>query len=707
MFHSILTQLRKIVSGVAAKQLVADISRYHRIQASPDFRRAAEMVCETLLAWGLEAQLLSYPSSESTHFWGRRMFQEWNGVAGTLRLVAPADEARTLADYRDVRLSLVPRSAPFEGEAEVIIPKNKGEEPEDYEGLDVAGKVVMTNGQIMRVHELAVEDRGAVGIIFDGMRTLEPVCPEWALADAIQYTSFWWWNTSNKGFGFALTPRQGHRLRRLVKEAPADEPVRVHARVVSRLYDGAIENVTATISGETADEILLVSHLCHPTPCANDNASGAAATMEVAHALHTLIEAGDLPRPRRTLRFLWVPEMTGTYAYLARRDGQASPPRMVAGLNLDMVGEDQEQCGSVMLIDSPPEANASFTVDLLERIREELFDESKSFSQRGEFPLFRYATTPFSGGSDHYIFSDPTVGVPMPMLIQWPDRFYHTTADTLDKVSPEALARCCHLAGTYVYWLAAAGPREVEWLAHEMTARFKRRVVTNLQSALTVKMAANGQAHSLHTGPGWRQRLNYWIDRQWAAFASLLRLQADFDPRPWSRAATYFATNEWAAIEDLLQTNNKSASSPLEGEEQRRSTDADNTRTVRSPDGSTLRQRPERSDGLPQHPEIVEEDQVAADENDQRVPHRLFPGPVWERPLLRYHPPELAQRLRELQKTHKEIPRIVPTIALFWADGQRTLAEIVNQVELETGIHAPEYISGYFAILAELGTIKW
>ena len=82
MFSLIQNRLSKAISGVAAKQLVADISRYHRIQASPDYRQAAEMVYETLLAWGLDAQLLSYPASESTCFWGTRMFQEWNAVTG-------------------------------------------------------------------------------------------------------------------------------------------------------------------------------------------------------------------------------------------------------------------------------------------------------------------------------------------------------------------------------------------------------------------------------------------------------------------------------------------------------------------------------------------------------------------------------------------------------------------------------------------------
>lgn len=661
MFRSIKNQLSTSVSGVAAKQLVADISRFHRIQASPEYRHAAEMVYETMLAWGLEAELLSYPANESTQFWGSRMFQEWNGVAGTLRLIAPVDQERVLADYRDVRLSLIPRSAPFEGEVEVALPRNSGEEPEDYQGLNVRGKVVIANGQLMRVHRRAVEERGAVGIIFDGMRTLEPVSPEWALPDAVQYTSFWWWNASQKGFGFALTPRQGQWLRRLVSESQDDDPVRLHARVVSRLYDGAIENVTATIPGKSTDEVLLVSHLCHPTPCANDNASGAAAAMEVAHALHTLIDSGALARPQRTIRFLWVPEMTGTLAYLA--SNLDAPARTVAGLNLDMVGEDQELCGSVMLFDSPPDAAPSFAIDLLERIRDDLFGQGMSYSRRGQFPMFRQATVPFSGGSDHYIFCDPTVGVPMPMLIQWPDKFYHTTADTIDKVSPETMARSCLLTGTYAYWLATAGPKQVEWLAREMTARFKSRTVAFLQEAVSNSMVEDTASKNGRTGPTLRKRFDYWVDRQQAAFVSLRRLGKDFDPRPWARAAGHFATNEWAAVSALLDQG-EHAAKPAQ----------------------------ETSASLPI-------------ERMNWVPQRRFPGPVQMQTIVPFHSRELAERLHELQKKHRILPRIVSTLALYWADGQRDLSAIANLVELETGVWAPEYIRDHFEILVELGVV--
>jgi len=43
------------------------------------------------------------------------------------------------------------------------------------------------------------------------------------------------------------------------------------------------------------------------------------------------------------------------------------------------------------------------------------------------------------------------------MLIQWPDAYYHTSADTPDKVSPDSLGRNGALAAAYAYWLATPG----------------------------------------------------------------------------------------------------------------------------------------------------------------------------------------------------------------------------------------------------------
>jgi len=410
---SLLERIWQSYSGEAAWQTVVDLSRYHRIQASPGFRQAAQWLQQRLNREGLATEILSYPADENTQFWAMQSFQEWHCVAASLHLIEPAEQSQRLAEYRADPISLIQRSAAFAGEAEVVLLED-GTEETDYEGLDVAGKVVLSKGELRRVWELAVKQRGAVGILYDGMRVVPPVRPEGDLSDVRQYTSFWWQPGDIKCFGFVLTPQQGQGLRALLQEGQSR--VRIRARVDSRLYDGALEVVSAVISGRSEQEIVVVAHLCHPRPSANDNASGAAAALEAARTLQTLIAAGELAPPRRTIRFLWLPEMYGLYAYLAGREAELG--RLVAGLNLDMVGQDQAQTGSVWLIERPPDAAASFAPDLLAHLRDRLpavkgmTDAAPTHTGIGAYPLYRQAETPFSGGSDHLILSDPDIGVP-------------------------------------------------------------------------------------------------------------------------------------------------------------------------------------------------------------------------------------------------------------------------------------------------------
>jgi aminopeptidase YwaD len=651
VFKSLWRILQDECSGVAAYQTIADISRYHRIQASPGFRRAAEYVYEQLTAAGIPSEILRYPANTETTFWGARSFQEWDARAGTLHLIDPKESGRKLADYRQTPISLIQRSVAFDGEAEVVAVE-RGDTEAEYDGLDVLGKIVLTRGNVHRVHDLAVQRRGALGIIFDGMTEVEPVRPAWALPDAIQYTSFWWsgGEQERKCFGFALSPREGERLRQLIqkRQESGEGSVRVRAHVDAHLYDGALEVVSATIPGESDEEIILVGHLCHPQPSCNDNASGAAAVLEVARALHNLIAGGKLARPRRTIRLLWVPEMTGTYAFLSANKSRL--PRMIAGLNLDMVGQDQAMCGSSFLLERPPDAMSSFALDLLARLREMLLPEVKTYTKLGGYPLFRHAITPFSGGSDHYIFSDPSVGVPMPMIIQWPDKFYHTTADTLDKVDPTMLGKTCVLATAYVYWLAQAGESEARWLASEMSARFRQHIIGIVQSAVTDADEDEGPSREkLH------HQIQYQAERQREALASLTRL-APIHVNDWQARAKTFAEAEFHRAADVL----------------------------------------------PQKPDNVEVNEEVA----RSIPHRLFPGPL----SLDGHVRRLGEAERDAwwelgQRISKEASQTVPVLAQYWADGRRTVAEIGRQIALETGIEATSALVEYFRFVERLGLV--
>jgi hypothetical protein len=346
--------------------------------------------------------------------------------------------------------------------------------------------------------------------------------------------------------------------------------------------------------------------------------------------------------------------MTGTYAYLQEREREGTLQHLLCGLNLDMVGEKQEVTGSVLQLERPSEALSGFATDLVAALRERLFTESIERSKHGRFPLIRMAEVPFGGGSDHYILSDPTVGCDTPMLIQWPDRFYHTTADTLDKVDPTNLARTATLAAVYGCWVATATSRDVHWLAHELHGRWRGRVIAEAQAARTATLQTDA-ADSDRSVP-IAARLRYLAERQQEAVARLCRLDPEFDPVPWQLSAGQFALEELSCLDEV----NQGAEWPPHEEL-----------------GAAARLIPER-----------------------RVRGPIEPGYEIER---------MGDALRERWWALKErVPDadLLGTLVQYWINGRRTLAEVAEMTALESARWEPEFVSEYCRLLADLGWLE-
>jgi len=628
MFREIMDAVGEEFSGLAAHRYVGEIVQYHRLQASPGYRRAAEHAYQKLMDFGLEAEILSYPAREGVTFWTQPSFQEWEAREGVLHLLEP--EARKLADYREIKLSLIQRSAPFEGEAEIVLLED-GLEAEEYEGLDPKDKVVLTKGDVRRVHYLAVEKGGAVGMIYDGIKELPGL--ERRLDNALQYTSFWWYGGERKCFGFVLSPEEGERLRRSIKSGSV---AKVRAKVISRFWDGSLEVVSALLPGESDEEVVVVAHLCHPQWSANDNASGSATILEMARTLHGLIHGSRLKKPRRSIRFLLVPEFTGTYAYLAAHEERL--PKMIAGLNLDMVGESQELCGSTLVVERLPASTPAFSGDLLERLLEAAAEDSGA----GGYPSFRYGSSPFSGGSDHTLLSDPMVGIPSPLLIQWPDKFYHTSLDTQDKVDPQMLARVGKVAGTYAYFLALAGWEEATWLAWEMVTRFKERLVRLVQEE-----GRTGRELTRKVGR---------LQNQGIGGARSLRWLADIELKGFESELSSFTRRELKNVPELREEVKPAEN---EWEEQAR----------------------------------------------RMVPRRLYKGAIRVTPHLRHLGSEERERWWQLEQRYGNALWYLLPLTLYWSDGERTLHEIVDLVEMESGKRAAELLVSYCRTLSDLGLL--
>lgn len=657
MIEPVMAILKERFSGVRAVEHVAELVRHHRIQASPGFRAAAHYCFEQLKEAEIEAELLSFRASEEVSYWSLPLFSEWKARGATLDLISPGDAARSLADFSKNKISLIQHSAPAEAEADIVVLED-GEKEEDYQDLDVSGKVIVTRGDLDIVRHRAVEERGAIGIIFDGMRETPPVRGRFDLPNARQYTSFWWQAGLKKCFGFVIPPAVGVWLRDLTRERRerGENLPRVRAHVDTEFVDGHMEVVSGLVSGETQDEIVIIAHLCHPQPSANDNASGAAAALEGALTLSRLIREGVLAKPHRSIRFLLVPEIRGTCAYFASDRERAS--RMLVGLNLDMVGQDQSKCGSSFIIERPPDASASYAADVLEFIRERL-DRAPAFSGEPELPLYREASTRFSGGSDHAILSDPLVGVPSPMIIQWPDRFYHTDQDTIDKVDPEALRRVGVLSGTYAYFLARAGEEEVRWLALEYVARHKRRLLKLLQDFLSRAFTAGESNASLISF--LERKVDYLNDRGQAALETLRRLE-EIDVDAYAEEMREFAVAERRKARYVLAS-------------------------------------------LAPQEEDDEESGPALPEERDWILERKTPGPVTVTRNFGRLSPEERRIWQELSRDYKGKTMTLRSLLLFWADGRRRLSEIVDLIEMETGWRSPEFIATYAELLGSLGLV--
>lgn len=381
-----------------ALEIERNISQYHRAKGSEGYSKAVEVIRKVIG----DSKVLKYPAGKDYEGWKTPV--GWNLKGGFLKV----NGKYVVAD-----LSLSPIAAIFMSGATNGIEKlplvdvGTGENVEDYEEKEVSGKAVLASGDISRVYDLAVEKFGAKCVLSSFMRfQVESIgrTPE-LLPNSVNYTSFPAY-ANGKAFGFALNYGQYKWIKSLFKNGK----VEIEASIDADRGNDMLEVIEARFGKSSSKKpLVMMAHLCHPRPGANDNASGSALLAELVRVLKKVgID--------REVVALWVPEMYGTAAYLEDHNADFE-----LGINLDMVGEDQAKTGSILQISSSPWSLPSFINDVV-----------YANLQTHEF---RMMTGKYSGGSDHFIFTDATIGVPTTSLTQFPDRFYHTSEDTPDKSS--------------------------------------------------------------------------------------------------------------------------------------------------------------------------------------------------------------------------------------------------------------------------------
>jgi aminopeptidase YwaD len=508
--ESAVQALAAELSGTAARHTVQELTLHHRMRGSRGFAAAAARIAEQARAGGLAVEVISLPADGTVFYGTQRSRPAWDasfaelweqrpaapggagntggtgGTGGTGRTGATGStdgtgiattgnsgnsggqggtgwvDAERIASWEARPITLAEDSAGGEAAAD-LVDVGDGTHDKDYEGKDVRGKLVLVAAQPGAAAALAAGRYGAAGIV----------------SYAPNQVTAWWREDENlvrwghlatfpppTTFAFMVSLKQARAWQ---QRLAAGGTVHLRARVEAGQHPGSYDIVTAVIPGQDADpavaheEIVLSCHLDHQRPGANDNASGCATILEVARTLSRLIHEGRLAPPRRTLRFVWPPEVEGTIALLNARPAIAARARAV--VHMDMVGGDAAATGAVFHLTRAPRSLPQVATDVAEAFTRFVNAQSDAFAGTGsaQYPLadpegskraLQAEVVDFTPGSDHEVWSEGSFRVPAIYLNDWPDRYIHTHADALANIDATKLLRAAFIGAASAYYLA-------------------------------------------------------------------------------------------------------------------------------------------------------------------------------------------------------------------------------------------------------------
>ena len=181
----------------------------------------------------------------------------------------------------------------------------------------------------------------------------------------------------------------------------------------SSLMNGSLTYGETYLKGETEDEVLISTHICHPSLC-NDNLSGIAVSTFLASALAKT-------KHHFSYRFLFIPGTIGAIAWLAQNEKNLS--KIKYGLVTSLLGIDDK-----FTYKRSRAGNAG-----IDQIAEHVLVNSGKKYEIIDFIPYGY---------DERQFCSPGINLPVGNLTripfgEYPE--YHTSADNLDFISESAL----------------------------------------------------------------------------------------------------------------------------------------------------------------------------------------------------------------------------------------------------------------------------
>lgn len=642
----LLEVLERHVQPQRAVHHVEELYRRDRWFTFPKFHETARYLEGVLRQAGLrDVERLGAPADGRTQvgFWTLPL--AWDVQQARLEVIEPSPPAefKVLCDYQQVPQALCMWSGPTPPEGVVAEVVDTGDAGAGELPANLKGKVVLTSRNPAELKWLFAQ-RGAVGVI--NAYTENP-----ALVDGRQWVNAWgdkgWAFTQGDSplFCFSITPRQAKWLR---EQLAAGRAVRVRALVNSRYYVDTYPYVTAVLPGEPGDEeVLALGHTSEPG--AQDNATGVAAMIEAFTTLAELIDKRLLPRPRRSIRLLAMPEIYGSLHYIQTRPERAH--RTVAAICLDTPAGHYELSGTEYTFYLNPYVAASFVDAVILKLAGLYFPRLK--------PARPFHEKPYMMGTDTYL-GDPMIGIPT----VWPYsgsgvHTHHNSEDKPQDVDPRSLRDLTVITAAFLYTVAAATDDDGPWLGEVTLSRAYREVTRIVEEWIDQAAASNELWKLRRLLRDGLEKIDFLEERHRQAIQSVERVAPRFEPTRYISRLGHFCQEQ----------------------KQRLREHATQLASVRGWPAPVPPAPPEMDERLRQAQTLIVKrkriDSIPLD--DLPVPEREgWPSAAWDTRL---------------------------ATALYWCDGRRSLAEVVRRTWLELGHDDFDWV-GYFRFLARKGYVE-
>lgn len=492
----IATAIHRELSGENATATATAITAFHRPPGGAGYHAATSLVAGRLRAVGLtDVVEEAYPLDGETQGGHGPFPLAWEPYDATVRIVGPVQEPVVDLAGTSSCLAWWSTPTPAGGMTAELVDVGTGEADADYEGKDLAGKIVLIGhtprpGGWMHAARESMK-RGAKGILSDYLfYEFAPDRTRQGLPDAVQLLRLPNQRGQFDAWACGISYPAAQRLRELLRLGP----VTLHADIQCRLFKGQGRNLVATIPGaERPDEsVFFVAHCSAATkPCINC-AAGPALMVEIARTLHALIERGEVRRPRRSIKFLFLIEGLGSRAYF---DAHPELPKQVkTAFVLDSVGHDQGKLRSVLVNYKSPDSVPSFVNDYFAGVMDRApKDGTWVFKDDTDVSPVQLVQLPYTPWSDNHYWA--AYGIPSPLIMSWPDKYFHTQLLTADNADPRVFRRVGVTTALAAYEVADTGLGEARVIVDEVTARAALRLATVEQRAARRVLAARRDGH--------------------------------------------------------------------------------------------------------------------------------------------------------------------------------------------------------------------